>query len=291
MDSIANSGFTIYAVKSQNAGQNLPLPDPTKVHQPLRESQMYVDAEVINQHYQMNKSRPLNFSGADEAELEKALKESMKTFEEEDRRNGNGGNGGAADSEDGGGSMVGQVLNQGNRTQNPKNDKPDFQAFKGAGVTLGSGGDNQAAAASSGSNPGQQNAEMSGSVDPQSEEYQALMAAYGDDPEMITAILASQKEAEIASIDLKPEPDASVDQQLVVTLQLRCPDGSRLIRRFLKEQTTVVDIINYVKKEKGLSLTHQVTLLTTFPKKQLTNVEQTLKEIGFGKQESLIVQL
>ena len=36
----------------------------------------------------MNKSRPLNFSGADEAELEAALKESMKTFEAEDRAKG-----------------------------------------------------------------------------------------------------------------------------------------------------------------------------------------------------------
>ena len=44
------------------------------------------------------------------------------------------------------------------------------------------------------------------------------MAAYGDDPEMITAILASQKEAEVASIEVKAEPDASVDPQLVVTL-------------------------------------------------------------------------
>lgn len=65
---------------------------------------MYVDAKLIHDHYQMNKSRPLNFSGADEAELEKALKESMKTFEEEDRRNG-AAMGGADNGDQGG--MVG----------------------------------------------------------------------------------------------------------------------------------------------------------------------------------------
>ena len=86
---------------------------------------MYVDAKVIHDHYQMNKSRPLNFSGADEAELEKALKESMKTFEEEDRRNGAAQGGGGAGNADEGG-MVGQVLNQGNRQPNPKNDQPEF---------------------------------------------------------------------------------------------------------------------------------------------------------------------
>ena len=49
---------------------------------------MYIQANVIKQHWEMNKSRPLNFSGADEAELEAALKESMKTFEAEDRAKG-----------------------------------------------------------------------------------------------------------------------------------------------------------------------------------------------------------
>ena len=49
---------------------------------------MYVPATLIKQHWEMNKSRPLNFAGADEAELEKALKESMKTFDKEDRAKG-----------------------------------------------------------------------------------------------------------------------------------------------------------------------------------------------------------
>ena len=46
---------------------------------------MYVPASVIYNHFQKNKNRPLNFAGADEMELERALKESMKTFEAEDR--------------------------------------------------------------------------------------------------------------------------------------------------------------------------------------------------------------
>ena len=45
----------------------------------------------------------MNFAGADEAELENALKESMKTFDAEDRAAAGGGDGG----------MVGSVLNRG----------------------------------------------------------------------------------------------------------------------------------------------------------------------------------
>lgn len=46
---------------------------------------MYMKAADIFAFYNANKSRPLNFAGADEMELEAALKESMKTFEAEDR--------------------------------------------------------------------------------------------------------------------------------------------------------------------------------------------------------------
>ena len=80
---------------------------------------MYVKASDIKAHWEANKTRPLNFSGADEAELEKALKESMKTFQEEDRRNGYVTQGygqdqygqGQPDQDEGG--MVGSVLNKG----------------------------------------------------------------------------------------------------------------------------------------------------------------------------------
>jgi hypothetical protein len=42
---------------------------------------MYFKAQDIFNHFQANKTRALNFAGADEMELEAALKESMKTFE------------------------------------------------------------------------------------------------------------------------------------------------------------------------------------------------------------------
>ena len=50
----------------------------------------------------------MNFAGADEAELEAALKQSMATFDAEDRARGVGGPQG-----DDGGGMVGSVLNRG----------------------------------------------------------------------------------------------------------------------------------------------------------------------------------
>ena len=70
---------------------------------------MYCKASDIYNHYQQNKTRPLNFAGADEMELEAALKKSMRTFEAEDRARMGAGQGGGEES----GGMVGSVLNRG----------------------------------------------------------------------------------------------------------------------------------------------------------------------------------
>ena len=80
-----------------------------------------------------------------------------------------------------------------------------------------------------------------------------------------------------------PEPAKDVEPEKVVTIQLRCPDGTRLLRRFIKETTKVQDIINYYKVEKKLGLQNEVTIMTTFPKKVLEDVSKTLNELGFGK--------
>ena len=53
---------------------------------------------------------------------------------------------------------------------------------------------------------------------------------------------------------------------------MRCPDGGRLLSRFLKESTTVQDLINYYKVEKKLGIANEVTIMTTFPKKTLTDM-------------------
>lgn len=66
---------------------------------------MYVKATDIYNHFQQNKTRALNFAGADEMELDNALKESMKTWSAEDRA--------AAGVGGGEGGMVGSVLNRG----------------------------------------------------------------------------------------------------------------------------------------------------------------------------------
>ena len=57
------------------------MPNPAYFSQSRRQNQMYVKAIDIFNHFEQNKTRPLNFAGADEMELEAALKESMKTFE------------------------------------------------------------------------------------------------------------------------------------------------------------------------------------------------------------------
>ena len=66
-------------------------------------------------HWEQNKSRALNYAGHDEAELEKALKESMKTWNDESS---------SRPGEEGG--MVGQVINPG---AGKEPEKPNFEAF------------------------------------------------------------------------------------------------------------------------------------------------------------------
>ena len=95
---------------------------------------------------------------------------------------------------------------------------------------------------------------------------------YGEDPELLAAIKASMAEEESKSMIVAQEPDKATDPQKVVTIQMRCHDGGRLLRRFLKETTTVQDLINYYKVEKKLGLANEVTIMTTFPKKTLTDM-------------------
>jgi len=84
------------------------------------------------------------------------------------------------------------------------------------------------------------------------------------------------------------EPPKEADPNTITTLQIRCPDGSRLMRRFLRT-STVGDVVNFVKKEKNMPVSESIKLGTTFPKRVLEDLSKTLAEIGLGKQESLNV--
>jgi len=50
---------------------------------PLRKNQMYIRVADIMAHWEANKSRKLNFSGNDEAEMDAAFKASMETWNKE----------------------------------------------------------------------------------------------------------------------------------------------------------------------------------------------------------------
>jgi hypothetical protein len=71
--------------------------------------------------------------------------------------------------------------NSGTAEEEKKDEEPKFQAFTGKGISLGdasneeSGGSKEAA------------------IDTNSELYQTLAQQYGDDPEMISAIIASMQ--------------------------------------------------------------------------------------------------
>ena len=115
-----------------------------------------------------------------------------------------------------------------------------------------------------------------------SDEELAILASYENDPELAAAILQSKREAERQALVVAPEPAADADPNTITTLQIRCPDGSRLLRRFLRT-ATVQEVVDFVKVEKKMSLQEAIKLGSTFPKRVLEDASKTLAEIGLGK--------
>ena len=123
-------------------------------------------------------------------------------------------------------------------------------------------------------------------VDQQSELYKTLAAEYGDDPEMIQGIIMSMQASELDQLTVPDEPGADADPAQVVNIQLRMPDGTKLVRKFLRSNT-IGDIMNFVKKSKqGLT---SVKFVTAFPKKVLEDASLTIGDAKFSKQEALNV--
>ena len=100
---------------------------------------------------------------------------------------------------------------------------------------------------------------------------------------MIAAIKQSMAEEESKQLIVPEEPAKDCDPSKVVTIQLRCPDGSRLMRRFAKETAIVQDVVNFYKVEKKIGMTTQVSIMTSFPKRVLDDPMKTLLDCGFGK--------
>lgn len=78
------------------------------------------------------------------------------------------------------------------------------------------------------------------------------------------------------------EPPTSTDPDTMTTLQIRLPDGSKLLRRFLRSHT-VADVVNFVKQQKKMGLNEVVKIGTSFPKRVMEDPTKTLMEIGVGK--------
>ena len=115
-----------------------------------------------------------------------------------------------------------------------------------------------------------------------------LAQEYANDPELLEAILRSKKEEEIAAITIPDEPKSDADPATVITIRIRSKAGT-FTRRFLREGTKMGDIMNYYRKEAEKEPTTPVTLMTAFPKKVLSDPEQLLTDLNFGKQETLNV--
>ena len=124
----------------------------------------------IEAYHKDNKNRKLNTGGADERELEEALKRSMQDMKDKDQYERFGDDGAAP----------GSVLNKGQPAQ------PKFEAFKGQGTKLVADED----------------------VDMR-DEAAALYSEFGDDPELAMAIKMSMIEEEVKRAVVPEEPEST----------------------------------------------------------------------------------
>lgn len=79
----------------------------------------------------------------------------------------------------------------------------------------------------------------------------------------------------LKSIIVPSEPPTDTDPSLISTIQMRGPNGERFVRRFLKNNTTIQDLVNFYKKEVKENI--KVSLVIPFPKKDLTEFSFTLE--------------
>lgn len=105
LDSIKNSGYTIFVIRTQ-PNKPLPLPNTRVFEEKYKsEGQMHISAKEIDDYHKANKNNKLNVSGQDERELDAALERSLKEMGGEEQKK-------------------------------EKPEEPKFQAFTGKGVSL-----------------------------------------------------------------------------------------------------------------------------------------------------------
>lgn len=76
LDAVKGANYTIYTVR----GDNLPQPKKVDGVSALRASQRYLGLDYLQEDYNQNKTRPLNTDGADQSEIDAAIKASLEDF-------------------------------------------------------------------------------------------------------------------------------------------------------------------------------------------------------------------
>ena len=123
-----------------------------------------------------------------------------------------------------------------------------------------------------------------------SEAEKALYEQFSDDPELAYAMKLSMMEEEASRIVVPEEPSNETDPSQVVNILFRLPDGKKFQRKFSVDNK-VEEVINYLKKESGKYGSVFRIIMSGFPKKVVEVSPKTLKEAGFSKQESVIVEI
>lgn len=110
-----------------------------------------------------------------------------------------------------------------------------------------------------------------------------------------TEARASRREAALASLPAEPDGSGAADGASVVMVQVRCPDGTRCVRRFATTAAASALFLLVEASAWEACPDGEFTLAAAYPRRVVRRSEadgRSLSEVGLaGKQEALFVEL
>jgi len=100
-----------------------------------------------------------------------------------------------------------------------------------------------------------------------------------------------EKEAEKAKQreKLVPSEPGEKETNNVTQLQIRMPDGSKILRRFRQDETLQI-VMNFVVTTPNLDLNEKNVILSSPPNQTFNDLTKTLKELNLFPRAVLVVQ-
>lgn len=100
----------------------------------------------------------------------------------------------------------------------------------------------------------------------------------------------AQAKATLGALQKQLKPEVPESCPIALEVQVNCPNGSKIKRRFLPSDT-IADVMSVcLAFDLSLGALNTFSLRQNMPKKLFTDKKQTLSEAGFSKRENLFVE-